>query len=163
MRVNLFIWVTALLFPIISSCSQGITLHQAVKDNNIKKVKELTKKGADINEFSDEDIQSPLQVAAYIGSVEMCKTLLEAGADPTLRDEGWNTAIDIAMQEGKWDFAHICIEHAIKGFIEKRAISKDKFLYVRIPFFHILIPGFSAGEEEPAEGYKGLETTYFSG
>ena len=44
--------------------------------------------------------KTPLHLAAETGSVEVCKILLAAGADPMFPDQDDTTAIGVAIQEG---------------------------------------------------------------
>jgi len=50
---------------------------------------------------------TPLMMAAKYGSVEAVKLLLEAGADPTLRNELGLSAIDFAQQANRRDAAEL--------------------------------------------------------
>jgi ankyrin repeat protein len=45
--------------------------------------------------------------AALQGNEEMVRALLDAGADPTLTDEGGKTSIEIARAEGHTDVAEL--------------------------------------------------------
>jgi ankyrin repeat protein len=57
---------------------------------------------------------TPLMMAAYYGTPEAVKLLLDAGADPTLRNELGLSAIDFAQRGGRKDSAEL-IAAAIRG------------------------------------------------
>jgi ankyrin repeat protein len=62
-------------------------LIEAVKANDVEKVKQLIKAGADINDVGDYDENrlingfTPLQWAVWKGHIEIVKLLIQAGAD----------------------------------------------------------------------------------
>jgi ankyrin repeat protein len=57
---------------------------------------------------------TPLMMAAYYGTPEAVKLLLEAGADPTLRNDLGLTAVDFAQKGGRKDAAAL-IAAAVRG------------------------------------------------
>lgn len=60
------------------------------------------RRGNDINAMDDKG-RSPLLLAAARGHAEICRLLLEAGADPTLRDAEGNDALSAAIGKGRND------------------------------------------------------------
>lgn len=56
------------------------SLHQAIKDQDLEKVRKLLNAGANVNEEDDEG-DTPLQIAIFIGNVEIVKLLLDHDAD----------------------------------------------------------------------------------
>jgi ankyrin repeat protein len=59
-------------------------LHIATYKGDVKRVKELLKKGANPN-AKDKDGRTPLHAAAYEGHVDVVRLLLEHGADPNIQ------------------------------------------------------------------------------
>ena len=76
-------------------------LHQAARDGNLKKAKELLKAGADLT-ARDEHLQStPLAWAAKFGQKKMVKLLLKRGAPASLPDDPpWTTPLAWATKRG---------------------------------------------------------------
>jgi ankyrin repeat protein len=77
-------------------------LHYAAKENQLNVVRYLIEAGADVNANEEEKIGNTvlMHVAANC-SFEMAKTLVDAGADPTI--PGWMqlTALDKSMERKK--------------------------------------------------------------
>jgi ankyrin repeat protein len=57
-----------------------------------KTVEVLIKNGSDVNAIDTEEKWTALMFAAGEGQTEVCKALLEGGADPTLKDDDGDTA-----------------------------------------------------------------------
>lgn len=70
-----------------------MTIFEAIRDKNIKKVKEALDAGADINERPGYEKASPLMAACGAGDPEIISLLLERGADGSLRDNEGHTAL----------------------------------------------------------------------
>lgn len=62
---------------------------------------------------ADERGRSPLMLAATKGHLDICKLLLEAGADPSLRDKDGNDALSTAIACGQMAIA--CLLSEVKG------------------------------------------------
>ena len=101
--------------------TRDILLTRAVTEGNITAVRELLAAGSDANTTNGG--QSPLILAIAFRHIQILKLLLEAGADPQLRDSLGLNAIDWAERRG---FAE-----AVKLFAEsktgKPAIAPDTF------------------------------------
>lgn len=81
--------------------TQNEALHRAISASDIDAARGALANGADVNAFSPHGAPS-LVLAAYRGSVEMIRLLLEQGADIELRTTGWDrsSALDTAVV---WD------------------------------------------------------------
>ncbi|MDG4548853.1 MAG: ankyrin repeat domain-containing protein [Candidatus Contendobacter sp.] len=89
------------------------TLMNAVKRNDLTRVKELIGQGADID-APDASGDVPLIMAAYQGHTEIVQALLEAGADVTAVDPGMKaTALHAAAYAGRTGAARLLIAHGI--------------------------------------------------
>jgi ankyrin repeat protein len=73
-------------------------LHKAAKEGNLKLVKELVSKGADVN-AKDKYGRTPLHYAAKEGHLDVVKFLVSKGADVNAKDEKGNTPLDAATPE----------------------------------------------------------------
>jgi ankyrin repeat protein len=118
-------------------CSAGINdeLRSAVEKNDIKKVKELIAKGADVN-AKDNHGTTPLMFAALMERAEAAKVLIEKGADVNAKDpEGW-TPLIFAIRLGQAEIA--------KLLIEKGADANAKDTYGWTPLMHAAGLGHTA-------------------
>lgn len=73
-------------------------LVSAAMNNDIKTVKSLVKKGADVNYYYMEN--TPLTMAVSMNNYDIVEFLLESGADPDLRISGGETSLMIAVGKG---------------------------------------------------------------
>ena len=71
---------------------------------------------------ADESGRSPLILAASKGRLDICRLLLEAGADPTLKDNDGNDAVATAISRGQSQLADILRE----TFARRHPQSKDE-------------------------------------
>jgi hypothetical protein len=86
--------------------SRSLSLLQAVTSKDEGAVKALLSEGADVNARNDSG-QTPLILAIISGQDHLLKRLLEAGADPLLRDHTQLNAIEWAERKGRSDLAQI--------------------------------------------------------
>jgi ankyrin repeat protein len=85
-----------------------INLMQAVYSVDKEEVKLLLSKRADPNPLMIEF--SPLMQASKVGSVEIARLLLAAGANPNLANDEGQTALIIAATHGHCDVAELLLE-----------------------------------------------------
>jgi ankyrin repeat protein len=78
----------------------GTTLHQASYDDDIASVRELIRKGSDVNEANDLGVTA-LWLASQNGSLPIVRALLEAGANPNTALLSGETPVMVAARSGK--------------------------------------------------------------
>ncbi len=69
-----------------------------MKTPNLKLVKLLIDRGADVNRHDGLAKETPLHDAAQSGNAELVKLLLEAKANPAAKDFRGNTPLDLAKE-----------------------------------------------------------------
>lgn len=101
MKLNTIVIILTFIF-IFTSCSQYSEddLHQAIKQNDIKRLKQILDAGIDVD-AANQDNQSPLMVAAYLGNIDVLKLLLKSGASINLTDETGRSPLIYAISGGK--------------------------------------------------------------
>jgi ankyrin repeat protein len=125
------------------------TVFAAVESGDLKRLKELIKSGADVNEFDEETalakaaglgradmvrellkagadanmggLQSPLCVAAHAGSKEIVELMLKAGADVNSQSEGGESALMFAAAKGDLNL----VKHLLKAGANAKLEDKD--------------------------------------
>jgi hypothetical protein len=89
-------------------------LHYAATSGHLEVIRLLLEEHAYIDAASPNNT-TPLMMAAHYGTPEAVKLLLEAGADPTLRNDPGMTAIDFAHRGNRAESADL-----IAAFIRGR-------------------------------------------
>ena len=98
-----------LVIFVFCSCVSSRPIHQAVKKNDLDKVREYATQG-DI-EQKDSNGFTPLILASYYAYTPIVKYLLEQGADVDQRDnKGW-TALIYASYYNFYDIVQILLNH----------------------------------------------------
>src|SRR5688500_15764390 len=85
---------------------RSLSLLQAVTSRDEGSVKALLSEGADVNARNNSG-QTPLILAIVSGQDHLLRLLLEAGANPLLRDHTQLNAIDWAERKGRSDLPQI--------------------------------------------------------
>ena len=75
-------------------------VHAASSEGHEDVVAFLGSRGADVNAV-DDDQETPLHKAAYMGNASVCTTLLALGADPAAKNRYGKTALDNARGQNK--------------------------------------------------------------
>ena len=90
-----------------SNLTSAMSLHSAILSSNYDVIKVHLKVGTDINEISEENNNSyglsPLVVACHILDFESVELLLKNGADPNLKNNDGQSAMDIAVENNNED------------------------------------------------------------
>jgi ankyrin repeat protein len=81
-------------------------LHHALQYKRIRIAEALLKAGADVNLQGDYGT-TPLMMAVLSGSAKSTQLALESGADPSIRNDGQETAYEIALKNRKIRIAAI--------------------------------------------------------
>ena len=92
--------------------STGV-LHQAVRDRDIKQIRALLSKGADVNE-KDWLGYAPLPWACYFGYSDLVELLLTKGANPNLISDTGRTPLEIATEMDYENIAELLNKHGAK-------------------------------------------------
>ena len=87
-------------------------LIDAVRNRDVKRVKELLAKGADVD-VTNKDSRTALHEAAYYGNVGVAKVLTENRADVNARDKNNETAVEVAIRCDRHQIAEL-IDDSIK-------------------------------------------------
>ena len=83
-----------------NAATDGSTpLHQAVRENDVKTVEALIKRGADVRAATRYGV-TPIGLAALNGNAAILRRLLDAGADPNSATPGGETALMTAARTG---------------------------------------------------------------
>jgi RNA polymerase primary sigma factor len=93
-------------FPRLSS-----TFKQAVALGIEAVVRHHLRSGQDVNSRDDKG-QTPLIIAAAKGHAKICLILLEAGANPALKDSAGRTALDVAINQKRSDVWELLQRHS---------------------------------------------------
>lgn len=99
----------------------NLQLIQAISDNDLISLEELLKKGADVDfnhryiENSvfgkEEKIRTPLRCAVDQGNIDICRALINNGADPNLADEFHITPLHFAVSDGYSDICKLLLKN----------------------------------------------------
>ena len=84
-------------------------LHQAVRQNDIKNVDALIKRGADVKATTRYGV-TPIGLAALNGNAAILRKLLDAGADPNTATPGGETALMTAARTGNVDAVTLLLD-----------------------------------------------------
>lgn len=105
-----------LCISLLVACSEParptLNLHRAVAIGDLDQVKRHVYWDTEVDQ-PDAQGDYPLHVAARQGSVNITRALLEAGADPSVRDAAGATPLQTALLTGKTQVAKTLIAHGV--------------------------------------------------
>lgn len=94
---------------------QGFTpLMEMVLDQDLRMVKKLLEKGANVNSSTIDYGETVLMKAAFHDNPEIIQILLDKGADVNATDKKGKTALSIAREEGNEDVEELLIKYGAK-------------------------------------------------
>jgi len=93
MRLLVFLFLGLFFFSCKPDASLQKPIFKAIKENDLKTLREEAADKAKINMRSEKDELTPLMYAAHKGRVEATRLLLELGADANLQDVLGNSAL----------------------------------------------------------------------
>lgn len=101
MKLNTVVVIIA-FFYMLTSCSQYTQsdLHHAVKQDDIKRLKQILNTGIDADSVN-QDGQSPLMVASFQGKIDVLNLLLQYGANINYTDEIGRSPLIYAISGSK--------------------------------------------------------------
>jgi len=97
----------------MASPAEANSLHTAVRDNNLGKVKELLAgtEGRTLREGRDEVGKTPLLLATELNRVEAARALIEAGADVNAKDAKQDSPYLLAGASGHMEILKLTLSH----------------------------------------------------
>ena len=125
--------------PCLSSEEAMWLLHESVYMNDTTALKIAIGHGASV-ECLDYMKQTPLVLAAKLGLVEMCKSLIESGADPSLTDMSGKTPLVHAIEHGK--------PKVVAYFLSQIRLSETIPYSLTSPLSSVMLPMFVSHFEE---------------
>jgi ankyrin repeat protein/L-ascorbate metabolism protein UlaG (beta-lactamase superfamily) len=104
-----------LLFPAVLALAFATPLvaaeiHDAVTQQNVAAVERMLARDPSLAVAPDGMNNTPMHLAAQIGSVEILRLLLDAGAPVDVGDADNSTALDVAAQSGQLDAVKLLVE-----------------------------------------------------
>lgn len=98
------------LLLIITINIQGQEIFDAIKDNDLAKVKILIEKDASLVNLKDSEGNTPLHQAGIVGSVPIAEFILSKGAEINSVNNRQNTPLMESIMNGKNDVSRMLIE-----------------------------------------------------
>jgi uncharacterized protein len=107
---SLFVFAHTAAAQPATGTADGVTpLHQAVRQNDLKTVDALIKRGAAVTASTRYGI-TPIGLAALNGNTAILRRLLDAGADPNTATAGGETVLMTAARTGNVDAVKLLVD-----------------------------------------------------
>jgi len=117
-NLQLFNWLLAVGVPLNSGPGSTTPLVTAIEYLNIDIVRRLIELKVDLNE-REEEFRTPLTLACYLKFSEAASLLVEAGADPLMKDYHSDTPLKLAAKAGNVDLLSLMIKKGVRLKNEK--------------------------------------------
>ena len=106
-----------------------ISQPQTFGNGKINKIKELIRKGANVN-YAHPDNNQPLIIAILQQDLEVARLLIENGANVNLSDKSFGTAFNLACEYGNIDMVKLLIQYGqnVKGIEGRNAFTNASYL-----------------------------------
>ena len=103
--------------------NKAVPVHYAVINNNKSVVQSLLASDSDAGvNAQDVNKNTPLHLAARLGSKDMCQLLVVEGADPLLKNKHGNTALHVAVAHNHKSIVELflarCVDVMLRGYNE---------------------------------------------
>jgi len=113
--------VFAFCLAATSVASFGVeTLESAAVDGDSSAVKEIVRRGADINQRFGSRERTALQLAAAKGRIDAAEVLIKMGANIDLQDKNGATALTLAVENEQLDVVKLLISFGANPDIKNR-------------------------------------------
>jgi len=94
----------------ISDKSKICSLYDYIKNGNLDNIKKLNLNSENVNYRNLHD-STPLHMASILGKLDIVKFLVGKGADINHIDKGYNSALDHAIRNQRFEVAQYLIEN----------------------------------------------------
>ena len=98
-------------------------LHESIHTRNTRGLREAIAHGADVG-CVDNMLQTPLMLAAKLGSVEVCRCLIDGGADPNVVDMSGKTAPMYGFEHGKHEVVAYLLSRPSVAYLNPHSLSR---------------------------------------
>ncbi|MBB3462019.1 ankyrin repeat domain-containing protein [Rhizobium sp. BK377] len=105
--MNVF-WISFICLGLGISAASAGPLHDAARDGNVERVKQLADQGANLSE-PDDTGEPALLIAALSGKADVVTLLLDRGCDIEIRNKGGLTALHAAAYGGHLDIVELLV------------------------------------------------------
>ncbi len=103
--------LTIIALLLITTITQAQEIFDAVKSNDLAKVKALIEKDVSLTNVKDDINNTPLHYAAESGYLALVKLLVSKGADIKSTNNQLNSPLNMAILNGKDEVSEYLIEH----------------------------------------------------
>ena len=90
--------LSAMVTVAVGQNNPGDAFYTAIRANDLARLNTVLAQGADVNAKDTQGV-TPLMYAAWVGSTDAMRALLDRGADPNLTNSSGSTALMMAVTE----------------------------------------------------------------
>jgi ankyrin repeat protein len=115
-KLSVLLFVSAFLLSIfsITSIASASEIHDAVRNGDALKVKQLLNKNPKLVNDRDRGFFTPLHLAAYNGNEKIASMLISKGADINATGKCDYTPLHVAAEQGQMHLAKLLLSHGAK-------------------------------------------------